>query len=352
MPTEAIVAPDRGARGFIQALPTPPRPAAVPDVERLPQASVGLTERTLFHEPWWLDIATGGRWALARVTEGSRIVGEMPYCRVRAGLWNVSHLPPMTRTLGPVISPLGTDVVHETRHRLSVTSQLIEQLPQVDSFFQVFDPRIDDAIVFALRGFEVSARYTFRLDPVCSMAQAWRAIRAKTRNQIRAASALVNVKPVAEPDEFLRFYEANLALRGRHNSYGSGVMRELVNAFVARNAGRLLGAYDANGRLVAAVALVWDRHTVHYLLSTRTPTAHGGSISLLIWTAIQFAIDQHLVFDLDGFASPASFRFLCAFGGTLKQRLGVERLSVGYSLARTLKRRFAQRVDVTYSPNL
>lgn len=352
MRTEAIIAPDRGAHRFLESLPTPFRPRPISGVERLQPASSGLTERTLFHEPWWLDIATQGRWAMARVIEGSRTLGEMPYSRFRMGLWNVSHLPPMTRTLGPVISPLGSDAAQEARHRLNVTSKLIEQLPHVHSFFQVFDPRIDDAIAFALSGFEISTRYTFQLDPSRSKSQAWNEIRPKTRNLIRTASALLTVRPVAESDEFLRFYERNLASRGRRNSYGSSVMCELVTAFVARNAGNLLGAYDATGRLVAAVALVWDRHTVYYLLSTRTQSAHGGAISLLIWTAIQFAIDQHLVLDLDGFASPACFRFLRAFGGTLEQRLGVERMSAGYSVVRTLKRRLARTEHMSYTPNM
>jgi hypothetical protein len=241
--------------------------------------------------------------------------------------------------------------VHEFRHRLHVTSQLIEQLPNFDSFFQVFDHRVENALAFALRGFTVSARYTFHISPDCSAAQAWARLHSKTRNGIRSASKKLTVAPIDAPSEFLSFYERNLAARSRTNAYGAAVMRDLVNAFVDRKAGRLLGAYDSCGRLTGAIGLVWDRGTLYYLLSSRAQGSHSGCVSLLIWIAIQEAIDRKLTFDLDGFSGVDTFNFLSGFGGTLKQRLGVERLSTVYSVARTLKHSVASNWE-TFAPNL
>lgn len=307
---------------------------------------------SIFHEPWWLDIATEGNWSLAKVVRGKEVLGQMPYNTTRMGMWRISHLPPLTRTLGPVIRPLGLDTVHEQHHRLNVTSQLIEQLPHFDSFFQVFDARVDDALAFALKGFTVSARYTFQITPDCTAAEAWARLHCKTRNVIRGAEKRLTVAPIATPSEFLQFYEANLLERARTNAYGSAVMRQLVNAFVERQAGHLLGAYGPDGRLVAAIGVVWDQHVMYYLLSSRTLGAHGGSISLLLWTAIQHALERNLTFDFDGFSSPATFNFLDGFGATLKQRLGVERLSTMYSVARILKRRITPKSSAVFAPNL
>jgi hypothetical protein len=308
--------------------------------------------RSIFHEPWWLDIATDGNWSVAKVVRGAELLGELPYYSAHKGVWRISQLPPLTRTLGPVISPFGVDSVHEQHHRLSVTAELIEQLPRFDSFVQIFDPRVEDALAFALHGFTVSARYTFQIAPDCTIPEAWARLHGKTRNVIRSADKKLTVAPIATPSEFLQFYEANLAERSRTNVYGSVVMRQLVNAFVERKAGHLLGAYGPGGTLVAAIGLVWDRHAMYYLLSSRALAAHGGSISLLIWTAIQHAIERKLTFDFDGFSSPATFNFLDGFGGVLKQRLGVERLSTMYSVARILKRRIAPGSSAVFAPNL
>ncbi|SDC90336.1 GNAT family N-acetyltransferase [Paraburkholderia lycopersici] len=305
---------------------------------------------SIFHERWWLEIATQGNWKLAVVKQNDEIVGEMPYTISRARLWRVSHLPPLTRTLGPVIRPVTGSAGRQMHHRLDVTARLIDQLPECDSFFQVLDPRIDDALAFALHGFTVSARYTFRIDPRSTPDAVWARLGSKTRNVIRSASRELTVVPGLTPNEFLAFYDANLAARSRTNAYGDAVMRQLVNAFVERKAGMLLGAYGPGGTLVAAIGLVWDHQAMYYLLSSRAQDAHCGSISLLLWTAIGRALERRLTFDFDGFSSPSTFSFLSGFGATLTQRLGVERLGTVYLLTRTLKRRFAPaRV---FAPNL
>lgn len=310
----------------------------------------GSNAHSIFHERWWLDIAAQGNWKLATVMRNSEIIGEMPYTLTRMSLWRVSHLPPLTRTLGPVIKPVPGSAATQMHHRLDVTAKLIEQLPDCDSFFQVFDPRIDDAIAFALRGFTVSARYTFQIDANSTADEAWARLGSKTRNVIRSAQRKLTVAPIATPREFLSFYEANLASRSRTNAYHSAVMRQLVNAFVERKAGTLLGAYGADGRLVAAIGLVWDQHAIYYLLSSRMQNAHSGSISLLLWMGIQHALERRLTFDFDGFSSPSTFHFLDGFGATLRQRLGVERLGTVYSVARVLKRRIAP--GKAFAPNL
>jgi hypothetical protein len=306
--------------------------------------------QSVFHERWWLDIATQGTWKLAVVKQNDEIIGEMPYAMSRTRFWRVSHLPPLTRTLGPVIKPVTGSPARQMHHRLDVTSQLIDQLPDCDSFFQVLDPSNDDALAFALRGFTVSARYTFRIDPRTTSEEAWARLNSKTRNVIRSAGRELTIVPDITPDEFLSFYDANLAARSRTNAYGDSVMRQLVNAFVERKSGVLLGAYGPGAKLVAAIGLVWDHRAMYYLLSSRAQDAHCGSISLLLWTGIGRALERKLTFDFDGFSSPTTFSFLNGFGATLTQRLGVERQRTVYLLTRTLKRKLAPaRV---FAPNL
>jgi len=325
----------------------------LPDIEAPAAAVAPMPVRaapSIFHERWWLDIATQDNWKLAVVKLNDEVIGEMPYAMQRTRLWRVSHLPPLTRTLGPVIKSVTGSEARQLHHELDVTGKLIEQLPDCDSFFQVLDPRIDDALAFALHGFTVSARYTFRIDRQTTADEAWRRLNSKTRNVIRSASRELTIVPELTPDEFIAFYEANLAARSRTNAYGDAVMRDLVNAFVEHKAGMLLGAYGQGGKLVAAVGLVWDHQAMYYLLSSRAQDAHSGSISLLLWTGIGRALERKLIFDFDGFSSPSTFSFLNGFGATLTQRLGVERHGTVYLLMRTLKRKLAPAQ--VFAPNL
>jgi hypothetical protein len=91
---------------------------------------------------------------------------------------------------------------------------------------------------------------------------------------------------------------------------------------------------------------------MYYLLSSRAQASPGGAISLLVWSAIQEAIGRNLTFDFDGFSGAATYDFLSGFGGTLQQRLGVERLSTMYSVARTLKRGASRQSHEAFTPNL
>jgi hypothetical protein len=307
---------------------------------------------SIFHEPWWLDIVTDGRWKTARVMHGNVLLGEMPYYLARKGMWQVSRLPPLTRTLGPVIMPMGLEPAHELRHRLRVTSQLIEQLPHVSSFFQVFDYRLQDALAFASRGFTISARYTFQIAPDSLPTELWARMNCKTRNVIRSGLDALTVAPLDKANEFLNFYERNLSLRSRQNAYGSATMQALVHAFIERGAGCLLGAYESGSRLAGAIGVVWDRDTAYFLLSTRAPSSHNGAVSLLLWTAIRNALSRHLTFDFDGFSCVSTFNFLNGFGGSITQRLGVERIDTVYSVARTLKRAMRAKANEPFVPYL
>ncbi|SAL86423.1 hypothetical protein AWB74_07697 [Caballeronia arvi] len=329
----------------VVAIPERPRKAnrhapPLPLSGLCPSASSLEAQRSIFHEAWWLDIASGGRWALAQVEESGTIVGEMPYYLPRKGIWQTCINPPLTRTLGPLILDTQQSPTAEFQHRVSVTNKLIEQLPRVDKFFQVFDPRIRDAVAFSLNGYNVSLGFTFRISFEQTCEDAWLNIRKYTRNLIEKAEKRLTVGPIYSVDDFLNFYAANLADRRLRNAYNERTMRSLVEAFTDRKAGIILGAYSTTGSLEAAVGLVWDRRTMYYLLTTRAQTAHSGSISLLIWKAIQIAIQRKLILDLDGIASPTIYRFLSSFGGYLEQRIEAEKISTGYALVQTLHRRF------------
>lgn len=312
-------------------------PRVHPDNRATP-ASAPLPAQSVFHEAWWLDLATDGNWRAATVRRGNEIVGEMPYSVGRKGPWRTSQMPPLTRTLGPALKPFAGDPAHAMLERIDITTQLIEQIPEVDSFYQIFDPRVEDALAFGLNGFTVSTRYTLQFGQERDIEQLWKGLNGKTRNVIRTGQKFLRVAPIESPAEFNRFYDANLAVRHRSNIYGTELMQRLVSAFVERDAGYLLGAYDTNGHLVAAIGVTFDSHATYYLLSSRSPNAHSGAISVLIWAAIQDAMKRKLTFDFDGIPNANTLRFLSGFNPTLKPRLVVERHKPVWSMAKAARR--------------
>jgi hypothetical protein len=298
----------------------------------------GLSERSIFHEPWWLDAATNGAWHVAEVKHGNTTIGEMPYTLAKKGLWQISTLPPLTRTLGPVIKPhqsVGGD--REWTQRLGIARDLIAQLPKCARFHQLMDPRVSEAeaLAFRLEGFTVKVAFTLIADGWTDEATAFAALKGAARTAIRRAQECLTVRPIDSAKEFLDFYDANLAARKRTNVYGAATMGRLLNEVLNRQAGTLIGAFDAQGSLVASSALIWDSRAAYYFLTARRPDAHGGAVSLMLWTAMRIAGERGLSFDFDGVSTTGILKFLGGFGGRLVRRFEIERTMPVYGALRT-----------------
>jgi hypothetical protein len=315
-------------------LPQPPEPSG----DRKPRCEKklpGVPPLSIYHETWWLDIATDGRWGEAKVVENGTIIGRMPYSiETRRGL-RLSRPQSLIRTLGPAILAMPGKPVATLRRRLAITNELIDQLPAFDMFEQLFDPAIPDAVSFIYRGFTASVVYAFWIDAGLSEAQIWSGMNDKTRNVIRKCSKSLSIGPIDEPDAFVRFYEENLD--GTPNIHGTRRLTALLEAMLSRHAGILLGTRDETGRLMAATAIPWDSKTAYFLLSTRRRDAAAGATNQLMWEAARLACARSLAFDLDGVTSPASLLFLSGFGGRMVQRLRVRRHSARFRIAKRLR---------------
>lgn len=313
------------------------------------EARPGLIERSIFHEPWWLNATTAGDWHLAKVVENDEVIGEMPYLLVKKGFWKVSEMPLLTRCLGPVIKSSGGNPDDEWRHRFNVCNKLIQQLPAAAFFEQQMDPRVSEAeaIAFAFNHYKVSVNFTLKIFPEQTEPDTWAHMRANTRNVIRRASEQLTVKEISCANEFVRFYDANLGMRQQRNIYGSAMMKALLGEVVERDAGKLLGCYGKDGALQAAIGVVSDNTALYYFLSSRKHDAHSGAVSLLLWTAIRLARERQLVFDFDGVANQGILMFLSGFGGKLIRRFEVRRMRNDYVTFRKLHRSIQTAVEST-----
>jgi hypothetical protein len=87
---------------------------------------------TIFHEPWWLEIASDGCYREATVERGGVLVGRLPYLVSRRafGLTTVGT-PLLTHVLGPALAANFSDrnAAHPMK-QVSIIHDLIAQLPK------------------------------------------------------------------------------------------------------------------------------------------------------------------------------------------------------------------------------
>lgn len=276
---------------------------------------------TIFHEQWWLDIATGGRFDIVEVRCNGKRVGWLPYfLRGRFGL-KYSVPPRMTHALGPAIACAGAQAYAHS----AVVRELIAQLPPAAIYHYTCHRDVTDVVAFQEHGFMTSAQFTQEISPQPADLL-WANMRKKKRSQIRRAQDAVKVSTITDPDLFWRFYQTNLDARGLRNAYDGDQVRRSIEQCYLRRSGCIYAARNlTDNSLVGAIWCVWDRTAAYYFMSSRVQGAHDGAVSLLLWQAIQEASQRCLIFDFDGFTGAENIAFFSGFGGRLTPRYKVTR---------------------------
>ncbi len=274
---------------------------------------------TIYHEEWWLDIATGGRCDVVEVNSNGKRVGWLPYSMQNKFGLKFSIPPRLTHVLGPAIDCGAGGEDAQAYNRACITRELLAKLPPAAIYHFKCQREVTDVVAFQMENFATSVQFTQELRPLPTETL-WANMRKKKRSQIRRAQEVVTVETLSEPEEFWRFYETNVEQRGLANYYVKADVLRCIEQCFQRQCGRIYAARDKDGALVAAIWCIWDRVSAYYFMSTRTATAHDGAVSLLLWRAIQDAAALGLIFDFDGVSSNESVAFFSGFGGHLTPR--------------------------------
>lgn len=286
---------------------------------------------TIFHEEWWLEAASAGRFEEIRETANGQCIGRLPYLPARrSGLTSI-QMPMLTHFLGPAIDEGSGSETTRLGKRISIAKALIARLPNAQSVWIKCHRDTKDTLAFQDAGYLTVVQFTSEIGPDTE-ARLWAGLRDTARRVIRRATERLTVAECGDPGRFMEFYERNLKERGLANGYDAKICTAVMAACQQRQAGRILMAADAQGRFHAGIFTVWDKASEYYLMTTRRLDSDNGAMSLLIWHAIKHASSNNIVFDLDGYCNPGDTQFFTRFGGVLKPRFCVQKGSVAFRI--------------------
>ncbi|MDB5873331.1 MAG: hypothetical protein JWQ07_2773 [Ramlibacter sp.] len=313
-----------------------PVPAAVPMRPVVaPRPACPLTP-TIFHERWWLEVVTGGRYQAAELRNHGQLVGWLPYLQSRRRGFAVSEMPALTHLLGPALDEGKGSSNTRWLRRMDILNELLGRLPALGLFSQTCHPDTPDVMGFQANGFDAFVQFSAEIHPAPEDVL-WGNMRDKTRNVIRRAGERSQLETVGDPRELERFYRKNLDLDSRHSYFDLALITSVFEAASVRGQARIFAVRNAAKAIVAAVLYVWDDRRLWYLLSTRDPRfPDNGAVSLLIWHGMQQASRRGLIFDFDGVASTGAARFFAGFGAQIRPRYAVHRSSKGFELVDAL----------------
>jgi len=279
-------------------------PADVPLV-----AATSDAAGSVFAQTWWLDAAAPGAWHRNEITWGGRPVGSMSFSvRHRAGLRFI-QMPPLTRSLSPVLNPPGGSPVHLLLNRVRILEELLGKLPKHDRFEIGLQPGCDSALPFVMLNYPVAQTYTFTAPEAGELRAR---MHQKTRNIVNKAARDFHVVVADDPDRFLHLLRTQ---RGAGLQEDVDTVRRLYEAAHSRRQATVLRAVNQRSQDGGCAILVWDAQRLYFWLSARDPAeSSNGALSILITEAAQQAAAMGRVFDMDGWGTRRSGTFLAKFG--------------------------------------
>jgi hypothetical protein len=283
---------------------------------------------SIFQQPWWLDAVAPDRWDAVVIKNGDEIDARLPFIVKRRYGLTLLTMPQLTQTLGPWHIASEAKYTNRLSQQLQLCEALISGLPRYDFFLQSFSPTITNWLPFYWAGFSASVAYTYRIDDLTSLDRIWSELRENIRREIRKAEKIVHVRTDLDIETFLEVQKKTFQRQGLQIPYDPDVARRLDLAGSQHDAKRIFFAEDAQGKIHAAVYIVWDSDTAYYLMGGNDPELrNSGAASLLLWEAIKFSAGVTRCFDFEGSMIAPIERFFRAFGARQVPYFRVSRAS-------------------------
>jgi hypothetical protein len=270
---------------------------------------------TLFEEDYWLEAAAPGQWKAAEVIQDGKVIGRLPFqYKKKSGLRLITQ-PPFTPWLGPWIRPSGGKLTNEISHQHQVLEKLIQQIPNYDISVLNCAPEFTNLMALRWAGYEIAAGYTHRFYALDDEKLLWDGLRDTVRRLCRKAEKQTIITKHRTVKEFIGLLEKTFQRQGKDISYTFAALERIDAMMANRNQRVIYTAEDAQGRLHAAVYIVFDeRHSIYLAGGGDPELRDSGGHALAMWHAIKESGARSKIFDFEGSSVPAIEYFVRGFG--------------------------------------
>ncbi|MDH6359066.1 GNAT family N-acetyltransferase [Parabacteroides sp. PF5-9] len=272
----------------------------------------------LFSQDWWLDIVCGeANWEVLLIEQEGRMQAALP---LYIPYQKVVSMPWFTQTMGPWFAPETEDTKYATGlgRRQQLCKVFIEALKAYPYFFQQFHYTVTDWLPFYWAGFQQTTRYTYLLNDLSDPDRLWGEMSQQTRRNITKAREKyhITVRKGVPVEDFLKINQQSFERQQITSLPNKEILTSLITTTRERQQGDIWGGYDAEGRLHAAVFMVWQESTAYYIAGGGDSVLRGsGAHSLVMWECIRYASQVSGRFDFEGSMLPGVERFFREFGG-------------------------------------
>jgi hypothetical protein len=287
-----------------------------------------MTTSCIFQTDWWLDAAAPRAWQAAQIKKDNQVIARLPYAIKRKKGLTLLTLPPFTHGMGPWLAPSTAKYAKQLGQQKELLTELIHQLPEHDYFSQKCHYSFTNWLPFHWNGFSQTTAYTYILPDLSDLDKVWSGFQDNIRREIRKAEKQVTVSVTEDIDTIYKIGLHTFQRQGLPYPYTYETVRDFDCAIAKHDARRMFVAKDEQGRIHAAVYIVWDERSAYYLTGgSDAELRTSGAMSLLLWEAIQFAATVSQEFDFVGSMNESIERFFRGFGARQTPYFVLSRMS-------------------------
>ena len=149
-------------------------------------------------------------------------------------------------------------------------------------------------------GFKTKERVTYRIEDLSNLDKVIGAFSKNKKRQLQKALSL-HADTGMGVEDFYRFHTQCLQEQGKQISYSREFLLVLERKAARLKQSQILSICNADNEVLAAAFLVWDTHSMYYLIPCYKPQYKDtGAGALLVLEAIKLARRQGVAFDFEG----------------------------------------------------
>jgi hypothetical protein len=276
-------------------------------------------EIPVYVRDWWLDTICGeNNWDVLLYEQGDKIEASMPFYSPCKG---IITMPAYAQTMGIWFNPAFEKPKYSKNlHRKQVICKyFIDHLPAHNYFLQNFHYSFTDWLPFYWRGYRQTTRYNYILPNNENIDELWDNLSKDIKRNITKAKEKYHIE-VRKNVPTQSFMEINRQTYERQHkkAFQPKILEKIIEVSRKRNLGDIWGAYDEQGRLHAAMFVVYQSNCAYYIASGSNPALRkSGAYACVQWETIKEISKMVALFDFGG-SMVEGIEYFCKGFGTIQ----------------------------------
>ncbi|KAB8036813.1 hypothetical protein GCL60_13290 [Silvanigrella paludirubra] len=270
---------------------------------------------------WFNAICENSSWNFVEIKNKNETLARLPFLlEKKYGIFTKISSPPLTPYVGPWIKKNSAEKIStKLSFEFDILTKLINELPKADIIELPLHHSFPFIHPFIWKEFTLIPRYTYILN--CSKItedQLWKNYLSKTtRNIIKNSQLQLESVTCEDINSLYNIISSNLIRKNVSNFINISLLKHIYSSLSQKQKCKILFAKDkASSDFNAAVFLVWDEHSIYYLLGGANQEGRKmQSLSFLLWESLKFAIIENKNFDFEGSILKEVESFIRGFGG-------------------------------------